>query len=224
MIRACGGPTKEVGEQLERGARPPSACRRARRPTGRRAASCAQQGADRPVGPETLVLEPAGQRRSVPGRGKHPRQLAEPVADEQLEPLTAERRGLLVERVDPDAERQRALELRAATEQHDVAASPGARGQLAQQARLAGAGLAADRHPASTGDAKLVERGDRGARVPRGVRRALTVDCRGRQPSVRPYRCGLPARTRSPHSDTGVRDARFTARMPRGRTHGLRRP
>ena len=56
------------------------------------------------------------------------------------------RGDVCVESVDPDAERQIALELRRRTRQHEPATFLGAIAQLGEQARLADAGLALDGH------------------------------------------------------------------------------
>ena len=105
-----------------------------------------EQRAHRPMGPEALVLEPAV--RHVPaGRRQHLRELAGAIADERRDAVGAERGDVVVERGHPDAERQLALELRAAPAQHEVLARPRASRQLGQQTRLAGAGLAAHHEP-----------------------------------------------------------------------------
>src|SRR6185436_15923842 len=55
---------------------------------------------------------------------------------------------MVVQHVDPEAERQVALELRAAAAQHEAAALLASGRELLQQARLADARLAAHRHEA----------------------------------------------------------------------------
>ena len=121
-----------------------------------------QERADCPVSPETLVLKPTRWRRAGARRREHPAQFVQTVADELLEPIAAECRGMVIERIHPDAEGQRTLELRAAPAQHGVIPVPRAGRQLAQQPRLSRARLTTDRDPASRRRPQLVQRGDQG--------------------------------------------------------------
>ena len=148
-------PPQQVGDQLERGVVGPvdvveheqdrmagsPAARAARAPRGRR-------GSARPGGRRLL-------RRT--GRGQHARQLAHALADQRLERALAERGDVIVERVDPDRERQLALELGPAAHEHRVAALGGAVRKLTEQPRLADPRLAADDQPAGAPAAHLVE-------------------------------------------------------------------
>ena len=80
--------------------------------TGRGAGQPLQQGAHGAVGAVALVLE--GGRRGCAlraDRREHARELRDAVAEHPLQALGAEARRVVVERVDPDAEREVALEL-----------------------------------------------------------------------------------------------------------------
>ena len=85
-----------------------------------------QQRAHRPMRAEPLVVQPAEGDVAGRGRGRqHPRQLGHAVPDQPLEPGRAERGDVVVERGDPDAERQLALQLGAAPDEHEVPARLG---------------------------------------------------------------------------------------------------
>ena len=71
-------------------------------------------------------------------------ELRDAVAEHPLEPVLAEPGGVVVERVDPDAERQVLLEFGAAAGQDHAPALRPAIGELLEHPRLADAGLAAD--------------------------------------------------------------------------------
>jgi hypothetical protein len=104
-----------------------------------------QQRAHGAVRPEALVGD--GGRRAGAERREDRAQVVE------RDRVPAGRGGELsrgdvrVERVDPDAEREVALELRSRPAEDDVAAPVGPRPQLGQQARLADPRLALDRDP-----------------------------------------------------------------------------
>jgi hypothetical protein len=66
---------------------------------------------------------------------------------------------VVIERVDPDRERQLALELGAAADEHGMTPRDGTLAQLTEQPRLADPGLAADHQPARPRGAQGVERG-----------------------------------------------------------------
>jgi hypothetical protein len=109
-----------------------------------------------PVRVEALVLQAAGAGRR--GRRQHARELSDAVADQLLEPALAQARDVVVQCVDPDRERQLALELGAAADEHGVPPRGRPFGELGQQAGLADARFAADHDPARTRGAERVER------------------------------------------------------------------
>ena len=118
-----------------------------------------QQRTHRAVGLEALVLQTARPGAGRRGRRQHAGQLAHALADQRVELALAERGHVVVQGVDPDRERQLALELGAAADEHRVTARRGALGELAEQARLADPRLAADHEPAGPPASKAVERG-----------------------------------------------------------------
>ena len=102
----------------------------------------------RSVSAVSLVSDRVG--RSGPSRARHRRQHAGELSDRLAVPrlLQAEllRGDVSVESVDPDAERQIALELGRRPGQHETAPRLGAIAQLTEQARLADSRLALQRH------------------------------------------------------------------------------
>ena len=115
-----------------------------------------QQHAHRAVGAVALVLQA---RRDPPDGRDHRGQLGQLVADEALQAIDPEERGVVGQRVLPDAERQLALELGRAAGEHQRARLRGAGHQLVEQARLADPALAARRRSRCPG----VDRGARSA-------------------------------------------------------------
>ena len=114
-----------------------------------------QQRAHRAVRAVALVLQ-AG--RDAPDGRQHRRQLGQLVAHEPLEPVDAEERRVLGQRVLPDAERQLALELRRAPAEHEVSAARAARAELVEQPRLADPALAARTRSPRPGAARALQR------------------------------------------------------------------
>ena len=88
--------------------------------------------------------------RSGPGWARHRRQHAGELADRLAVPYVLQaqllRGDVCVESVDPDAERQIALELGRRPGQHEAAPRLGAIAQLTEQPRLADSRLALQRH------------------------------------------------------------------------------
>ena len=117
-----------------------------------------QQRAHRAVGMEALVLQAArsGSRRR--GRRQHAGELGHALADQRVQLALAQRGDVVVERVDPDRERQLALQLGSAAHEHGVPALGGALGELPEQPRLADPRLAADHQPAGAAGAEAVQR------------------------------------------------------------------
>ena len=112
---------------------------------GRRGGELLEQRADGAVRAVALVLQRRrGRRVARADRRQHAGELGDAVAEHPLEPVLAEPGGVVVERVDPDAERQVLLELGAAAGQDDAAALGAAVGELLEHPRLADARLAAD--------------------------------------------------------------------------------
>ena len=138
-------PPQQVGDQLDRRVVGPVDVVEDQHER-RRPCELLQQCAHRPVRMEALVLEPAG-RRHAARRREHPRELGDAVADQRLEPLLAEPGDVVVERVDPDGERQLALQLGSAPGEHGQPPPGRALGQLAQEPCLADPGLAAEHEP-----------------------------------------------------------------------------
>ena len=129
--------------------------------------------------PEALVLEPADRRAAGSGRRRqHACELGQAIPDEPLHAVGPQRGDVVIERGHPDAERQLALHLRSAPDQHQVPARLRACTQLRQQARLAGTRLAGHRHPPGSRGLQLVERG--------GQARQLLAT-----PDDRPFPAGL---------------------------------
>ncbi len=100
-----------------------------------------EQHANRPVRAVALVLET---RRAADLR-EHRGELGQLVADEPLQPVHAEERGVVGERVLPDAERHLALQLGCAAAEDQELARHRSRGQLVEQPRLADPAFAAER-------------------------------------------------------------------------------
>ena len=118
-----------------------------------------EQGAHRAMGPEALVLETAERHVAARGGGRqHARELGGAIPDERLDAVGPQRGHVVVERRDPDAERQLPLELRAAPDQHEMLPRLGPRAQLRQQPRLARARLTVEHQPARARGAQPVER------------------------------------------------------------------
>jgi hypothetical protein len=93
---------------------------------------------------EPLVLEAARRDgRCGGGRRQHAAELGGAVPDQRLYAVGAQDGDMIVERGDPDAERQVALELGAATDEHEVVAGLRAGVELREQPGLPGARLAA---------------------------------------------------------------------------------
>ena len=154
--RARRRAAQQVGDQLERGVvRPVDVVEHEQERVAHR--HPLEQGTHRAVGVEALVLEPAGRGRRR--RRQDAGELGDALADQRLELSLAERGDVVVERVDPDRERQLALELGAAAHEHRVAARGGALGQLAEQPGLADPRLAVDHQPGCAAAAEAVERG-----------------------------------------------------------------
>ena len=104
-----------------------------------------EKRADGAMRSEALVRQPCGSILG-PGRRQHVGELADSVGEHPPQPIGPEPGDVVVERIDPDAERQVALELRAATVQDEVPALFGARHQLFEQPGLADPRLALERH------------------------------------------------------------------------------
>ena len=94
------------------------------------------------VRPEALVGQ---RRRGRAGRREDEGQLADPVPEHALQALRPEPGDVVVERVDPHAERQLALELAAAAGEHEMPVVLPTLCELVEQACLADAGFARHR-------------------------------------------------------------------------------
>ena len=142
--RAARGPAQQRGDRLQRRVVGPlQIVQREHDGPGRRQPF--QQRPYRTVRAVALVLQPG---RHPPHQGQHGRELRQLIADQPLEPIHAQERGVIAQRVLPDAERQLALQLRRTAGQDQRVAGP--RGQLIQQPRLADPALAREReHPAA---------------------------------------------------------------------------
>jgi hypothetical protein len=174
----------------------------------RAAGELLEQRAHRAVRAVALVLQ-RGRRRRARGRDgrEHARELGHAVAEHALHPVGSEPVDVVVERVDPDAERQVALELSAAAGEHDAALLLGAAGELLEQAGLADPGLAAQRDEAGAPADSLECRHDRGELAAA----ADELPARGHGPTVtaRRGRCRIFSRARG-----------RAGRRPRGRAPG----
>ena len=106
---------------------------------------CLEQRSHRAVRPEALVLKspPASGVELDVGRDR--RELLDLSADQAREAWFAKRSRVVPQSVDYHGKRQFLLHLRGAATQHEMAASVGPRAQLVEQARLADAGLTAER-------------------------------------------------------------------------------
>ena len=171
------------------------------RPVARRAARAARA----PRG-----ARGSARRRPLRSRRRRPSQRREDLAelgDELGVPAVLEvellRGDVGVERVDPDAERQVALELGRRAGEHEVAALLGAAAQLGEQPRLADARLALDR------DARL--RASPPAR--RAPRRAAPARARARRSARRWIRCA-PAQQPTPVRGRGSGSVPDVRRSP----------
>ncbi len=176
--RRARGAAEQVRDELERGVVGPLQV--VEQHDDRRAAGeLLQQRAHGAVCAIALVLQ-RGRRRGVAGvdGGEHAGELGDPVAEHPLQPVGPEPGGVVVERVDPHAERQVALELRAAAGQHGAAALAPAPCQLLQHARLADAGLAAERHVPGIAPEALERGRDRCQLTPAADQGALLEDRR----------------------------------------------
>ena len=147
---------QQVGDQLQRGVVGPVDVVEDEddrlRPSPSAAAARARRGT-------RGSARPAGRRRRGPGgRRQHARELGHPLADQRLQAALAQRRDVVVQRVDPDRERQIGLQLGAAADVDGVPAGARALGQLVEQPRLADAGLAGHDDPARAGRPDRVER------------------------------------------------------------------
>ena len=143
QLRARRAP-QQVGDQLERRVVGPLEVVEQDHDR-RRGGEVLEQRADGAVGAVALVLQGGrGRRVARADRRQHAGELRDAVAEHPLEPVLAEPGGVVVERVDPDAERQVLLELGAAAGQDHAAALGAAIGELLEHPRLADAGLAAD--------------------------------------------------------------------------------
>ncbi len=136
---------QEVGDELER--RVVGPLQVVEQDDHRRAGGeLLEQRADGAVRAVALVLQRRRRRRVARAdRGEHAGELRHAVAEHPLQPVLAEPGGVVVERVDPDAEREVALELGPAAGEDDAAALGAARGELLEHPRLADPGLAAKR-------------------------------------------------------------------------------
>ena len=184
---------EQVGDELERRVvRPLHVVEQDQdRRRGRHLLEQRAHGAVRAV---ALVLERRRGRRAVGGdRGEHARELGDAVAEHPHQPVLPEPGGVVVERVDPEAEREVALELGAAAGEHDAAALLAAPGELLQQARLADARLAADRDVARLAAESLQGRRRRG-QLPAAADEHAGVTCQRRH-----------TRTVAPRVTTGLR-------------------
>ncbi len=165
-----------------------------------------EQRADRAMGAIALVLQRGGRcgARGADG-GQHARELGDAVAEHPLDPLGAEPGDVVVERVDPHAERQVLLELGAAAGQDDAVALLPAAGELLQHAGLADAGLAAQRDEAGIAPERLQRRRHRRELAPatdqgallRDGRHSGTVTRGDRAEGIRPRRAQASRRTRA---------------------------
>ena len=119
-----------------------------------------EQAPHRPVHAEPLVGERAGRRRArAAQRRQDGGQLVDQARLAALAQLVLLGGDVGVQRVDPDAEGQLALELGGGAGQHQEAALLGAPAQLAQQLRLADPRLALDGQEAGRALAERVQRG-----------------------------------------------------------------
>jgi hypothetical protein len=154
-----------VGDELQRGiVGPVQVVEREHHASAR--AQGLQQRADRAVGLEALVLQAAG---GGTGEAVQPRddrrELGGLVANQALEAIGAQRRGVIAERVDRHRERQILLQLGGTAREHEMAERIGPRAELADQARLADAGLAADRQDRRAAGLELRERLGHGGKL-----------------------------------------------------------
>jgi hypothetical protein len=150
---------QQVLDQLDRGVVRPMHVVQHQQQAGARARQPLQQRPNRAVRPVALGLQAAGLGRALGGCGEHPAELDQLAAREPLQPVTAETCGEVVQRVDPDAERELALELHAAAGEHQVPARLGLLDERGEQPRLADPGLACDREPTRTPEPQPCERG-----------------------------------------------------------------
>jgi hypothetical protein len=110
------------------------------------------------MSPMAFVDEPAGDRRTVAlERRQHAGQIVQKLGIELLARIEVLGGDIGVEGVDPDAERQVALELRGRPREHHVAAFLGLPPQLGQQPGFADSRFALDRQARRRSLAQIIE-------------------------------------------------------------------